>query len=74
MAKYENGYGTQSEKRFLNELGNGTHSQNTRVQACSRVELLRRYIEASALRTCWGAIDRVEVLLYARDLVAQYSR
>lgn len=68
------GYGTQNEKRFLNELGTGIYSQTPRVLECSRAEILRRYIQAMTLRTVWGRIDRTEVYLHAQGLLAQISR
>ena len=68
------GYGTQSEIRFLNELGNGTYTQAPQVLECSRAELLRRYIKAMALRIVWGSINKTEISLHAQNLLAQYSR
>jgi hypothetical protein len=74
MMPHDSGYGTQSEKRFLNELGNGVHSENVRVQQCSRAELLRRYLQAAQERVDWCSMDKAEVLKHAQDLLAQCGR
>ena len=57
------GWGTLSEKRFID--GIGRHS----LLAADRVQLLRNYIDSMSRRYRWGSIDRHAIEAYTARLL-----
>lgn len=63
-------YSTQMEIVFLRGLG--TYREDKGVaERSSRVELLRKYIQAAAQRADWAKIDKKKVLAEANRMLAE---
>ena len=61
-------WSTQDEKGFLHGLGSHT------THLSSKLELLRRYRDAKALRHIWGTMSKSAIAEFVDELIAQEER
>jgi hypothetical protein len=65
---FNHGWSTENEKDWLKKLG--AHRKN----GLSKIEGLKKYLEASAKRTDWGNINKEEILAYAKELLEKETK